>query len=664
MSFKDLSTSDKITLVKANDFSKPYDKLGNNSSLTLLDGSKTTIFKAKDKSRGLAKKSKELYDAIFNFLPPDAKRNVENIRSGGKLFTTEQENVQMGEEDKDADPTDEDLMKLADTPNVVDVKAEKTVKESEDDRKVKVTKAVEEMETQSEEEQFNTAIQDDRKAKVQDILNTMTRAELEAKVKEMETTQRIADEEGESMEKTQPPGVSFDRPKSETLIKEEIKQDSPPTEENQETEDDAKPEVISEEAAVEIREENLVVIDNKLIELPGLEESAQNEQALVNYTEDLVKQREQFVAEQETKPKTERLPVPPELVNAEENQALHEKHLQETLQYDVLSPSEVEEGENATAPLQLIGQDGNIVAQISETEVDQAVGATPEVATDVGKRDSSLPATDDGTSTPDSIDTSEATPQALYTGSGRVNKLTPYVALHVDAIGIFFGSSTQPEFDDSLLRDRIQRFDGVPLEDLRAPFLQQNISLFNMYGPKLLIYELKAGQDSPIEMVAKENFELLQLYNGLKKFKGRIPIAGIPLSQLLNLGNAVNDSKAPIVDAPKDFDPASVGSGRLGPVSDLEAVIVGSVKQQTLAQRMILQGYTPAADNPRQLYNKARKKLAPNVTARKYYNPLAGKQGGFNQTNSKATKYLSYSLNKDKFQEKRSDKVNWAGKLK
>lgn len=605
---------------------KSLTNLGPSSTVKNTDGTKVEIFKKRKKENGLTEVARSIFNAVLPSITEDRVKTIlSSIVTGIKAPV---------ETLLPKNPTDEDLLALVDLAG---------------------------KESSLKEKQMVTTLKDDKS--------------LDKKLKDLiKRAGETIDESRLSREKpdevvTVPPKIvnSFDKPmqvKEQKQMTLEDK-DAPLQTEEQKAEDVIKQlEQIKEQKA-----EDLLIIDNKIISKSSLEDQARHEQAIVEYTEQQIEQTEQHEQSNELIPHTERVPLTEAELSMQVNHDIHKKHLQETLEYEFTSEAEVKSNEKISSPLQLVDAEGNVVSQVEESDVNSAVGVeeSPEVATetDTQQTPGELQPVEE-TGEPTSVETEQTTePTQFYTGSTRRDHSTPYVALHIDSIGIFFGSSTQPQWDDSLLRDRVQRFKDVPLEDLRAPFLQQNRSLFGMYGEKMLIYELKGDESSPIEMVAKENFEILQLYNSLKKIKSRFPVAGVPLSQLLSLGNsAAASSKPPVTDPPKDFDPNKTengsGSGRLGPVGDLESTVLGSEKKLSLAQKVILKGMAPASSNQRQLYNKTRKSLAPSISKNVYFNPLASKMSGFNQSDSRAVRYTPYKLNPSKFQEKKQSKTNWA----
>jgi hypothetical protein len=579
---------------------KSFTNLGPFSTVKNVDGTRVEIFKKRKKENGLSEVAKSIFNAVLPTIKEERTKSILNSIVNSIVKSKNQEKLLPD------DPTDEDLLKLADIADQESSIPEKTKSEIKDNKS------------------------------------------LDKKLKE------VIEKAGEAIDEvfTVAPRIvnSFDRPKEQKQMTLEDK-DAPLQTEEQKAE-----EILKQiEQIKEQKEKDLLVIDNKIISAESLEDQARHEQGLVEYTEQQIDQIEQKQETNEIIPQTERQPLTEAELSMQANHDIHKKHLEETLEYKTTTEAEVKTNEKADAPLQIVDSESNVISQVEESDVNSAVG--------VQEQD---PPQEQPPGEPQPEQPSEPEVQ-FYTGSTRgPTSTTPYVALHIDAIGIFFGSSTQPQWDNNLLRDRVQRFKDVPLEDLRGPFLQQNRSLFNLYGEKMLIYELKAGNDdSSIELIAKENFEILQLYNSLKKIKSKFPVAGVPLSQLLSLGNsAAASSKAPVVQPPKDFDPSKTenasGSGRLAPVGDLESAVFGSKKNQTLAQKMILKGTAPASSNQRQLYNGARKKLGPSVTTNKYFNLLADKRGGFNQSNSKATKYVHYKLDSSKFKQKTKIKENWA----
>jgi len=97
----------------------------------------------------------------------------------------------------------------------------------------------------------------------------------------------------------------------------------------------------------------------------------------------------------------------------------------------------------------------------------------------------------------------------------------------------------------------------------------------------------------------------------------------------------------------------------LTPVSDLELSVTGSTKELTLAEKVILQGYTPSWDDPKIYKNK---RLAPVLSRSKFLNINEDKRAGFDRSSSKAVLYKRYETSKtDKWKPKRTN-FNWLKK--
>lgn len=220
--------------------------------------------------------------------------------------------------------------------------------------------------------------------------------------------------------------------------------------------------------------------------------------------------------------------------------------------------------------------------------------------------------------------------EALVKSSGGVG--FTYEPLYMDSIGIFFKSSTKPEFNDEIMKDRFARLKDVPLESLREPYLMQNRMLFEKYSARMLIPEILIDESSPIEMIIKSNFELIQLWNVIEKVRSKFDTAQVKLSDLMALGQAIPqgssipESNPAVIDPPEGFSPDDVQSspsvapmsgdvGRLGPVSDLELAVKIEKPKLTLAERVVLGSTPKKLEDPTE-------DMKYKVTNRQYFNPL------------------------------------------
>ena len=91
-------------------------------------------------------------------------------------------------------------------------------------------------------------------------------------------------------------------------------------------------------------------------------------------------------------------------------------------------------------------------------------------------------------------------------------------AIHEDALALFFGSSTDPLWDDFLFQERTKRWeDPKVLESKRDYLYKQSLSMVSLKGPEIFVYELVYPREANIDLILKENHEILQLYMSLSK---------------------------------------------------------------------------------------------------------------------------------------------------
>ena len=272
-------------------------------------------------------------------------------------------------------------------------------------------------------------------------------------------------------------------------------------------------------------ETELVIVDNKVIKVEGIDETQENLLSIEDYVEQVENEKKEFIIDQQSKKIEDRQALPEyleERVIQETKKKIQDK-MKETVDFIGDKPLKPD----AKSPLQILDPEtGEILKQETEEMLDQT-GATPEepqTKTQDNQSTGELPTeppSDEPPSGPPSQEGQNKIPdqegQASLVGRFSGNDLDNYVSLHTDSIGFFFRSSTRPQFDKLLLQDRNERLKDQDINELKPLLLFQNKSLFELYGPKMLIYKLKTDDSSPIEQIVKENFELLQLFNAIEK---------------------------------------------------------------------------------------------------------------------------------------------------
>lgn len=102
--------------------------------------------------------------------------------------------------------------------------------------------------------------------------------------------------------------------------------------------------------------------------------------------------------------------------------------------------------------------------------------------------------------------------------------------IHADALGLFFGSSVNPNWNNALFFDRSQVLNEGDIERNKKYYYDQSISLVNKYGVDFLVPALKYNKDSSWKDIIKENHEILQLYF---KLKGIVPVETKPVPEII-----------------------------------------------------------------------------------------------------------------------------------
>jgi hypothetical protein len=89
-------------------------------------------------------------------------------------------------------------------------------------------------------------------------------------------------------------------------------------------------------------------------------------------------------------------------------------------------------------------------------------------------------------------------------------------AVHPDALSIFFGSSTDPDWDDYLLQERYKKWNTPELRNANKAYVyNQSKMIVEKKGIEILVNSLFYGIDSDADLIFKENHEILQLYMSL-----------------------------------------------------------------------------------------------------------------------------------------------------
>lgn len=127
--------------------------------------------------------------------------------------------------------------------------------------------------------------------------------------------------------------------------------------------------------------------------------------------------------------------------------------------------------------------------------------------------------------------------------------------IHEDALGLFFGSATNPNWNNALFYDRMSRLTNEDVINNKLYFYNQSVSLVNKYGVDFLVPSVKYMQNADPLMIIKENHEILQLYFKLKGIKPT------EKSETYELMREIKKMKEAEIDAQKSIDLEDYQSG-------------------------------------------------------------------------------------------------------
>ena len=125
--------------------------------------------------------------------------------------------------------------------------------------------------------------------------------------------------------------------------------------------------------------------------------------------------------------------------------------------------------------------------------------------------------------------------------------------VHPDAIGIFFGNSNFPKWNDTLLADRDRRYADLTPEETKPFLLQQSRMIFEKHGADLMIPRLMYDESSDGLDVKRENFEIMQIWAKLKDIgspSGESDIVGVRLGDLLKFRGLISSDEGPTASNP------------------------------------------------------------------------------------------------------------------
>lgn len=88
--------------------------------------------------------------------------------------------------------------------------------------------------------------------------------------------------------------------------------------------------------------------------------------------------------------------------------------------------------------------------------------------------------------------------------------------IHEDALGLFFGSSVNPNWNNALFFNRSQVLTDGDIANNKRYYYDQSVSIVNKYGVDILVPSLRYGREADWKDIIKENHEILQLYFKLK----------------------------------------------------------------------------------------------------------------------------------------------------
>ncbi len=261
---------------------------------------------------------------------------------------------------------------------------------------------------------------------------------------------------------------------------------------------------------------------------------------IINAIEGIVSVRDQIVGEQENKDASESTPIPSNLVG---EGLSNTKAVQATIVGEALQESEgqlnLNEVNDTTAssvdvPISIMEGD-TIQSNIDPTlakklAVEKEEGKPEDVETQIELEEQVVPTSD------------------VLSGNRQIQGFYEN-PIHPDALGIFFGSSSFPKWDTSLLNDRKDRFKDMSPESVAPFLLQQTQMIHTKYGVDLLIPKLIFGAGSDPLQIEKENMEVLQLWARFNKISKGDSI-GVKLGDLLKFRGLISEGAGPSASNP------------------------------------------------------------------------------------------------------------------
>ena len=258
------------------------------------------------------------------------------------------------------------------------------------------------------------------------------------------------------------------------------------------------------------------------------------------------------------------------------------------LQEDHTVPAEVDPkgkvvGGSETIEATVDGNAPEPESGVNEMEVDDG---------DEGPADDAEPAEADVREVRDMQDTLNDSQQEATQRPSRAFNKKP---IHVDALGLFFGSATKPDWDTTLFQERKERFKSMKLETIATELYEQSKLIVDKFGPDILVKELVYDLDEDPKTVIRENLEVVQLYFSMKRgmAKGpRVPSAKVRVEDLVKLMGSTTLEDGPPAHTPTQSASRS-SSTPSAPTDSKPDATQDQVQEKTLMEKALLGSAKP-----------------------------------------------------------------------
>ena len=316
---------------------------------------------------------------------------------------------------------------------------------------------------------------------------------------------------------------------------------------------------------------------------------------VINVIDGIINVREAIVGKEENKDGSESTPIPSNLVGEgiENTKAVEATKVGDSLQASEgqLNSEQVNDESASSVEVPVLIMEGDC----TEGNIDPKLAKKLAVEAGEGK--------------PEQVETQteleEETQAPVVSGNQQIQGLYED-PIHPDALGIYFGSSTFPKWDPSLLNDRKDRFKDLSPESVAPFLLQQTKMIWDKYGVDLLIPTLIFGPGSDPIQIEKENMEVLQLWARFNKVSSG-EIVGMKLGDLFKFRGLLTEGAGPSVGNP-------LSSGTPGDQQAQQTELQGQPQPESQPQQLDVKPPHPKDTTKNFLYTPGAVRLGPKVT--------------------------------------------------